>query len=112
MFTSSVALLLVFLYYFVNSLFYVTQIQVRAKDDNGLVSQRYLLIEVCDRDDNEPEFPSYPNGTVIDFLFTIEEGMTHCCGVNYSPNAQKITSLHTAHSCLMVYVLSCFMFFL
>lgn len=45
-----------------------------AKDENDLVSQRYLLIEICDRDDNEPEFPTFPNGTVKDFLFTIDEG--------------------------------------
>ena len=48
--------------------------QVIAKDSNGLVSQRYLLIDVCDSEDNDPEFPTYPNGTVIEFYFTVPEG--------------------------------------
>lgn len=63
-----------FLFIFIILVFCLLQVQVLARDDNGLESRRYLLIEVCDRDDNQPEFPSYPNGTVISYFFTIEEG--------------------------------------
>ena len=50
------------------------QVQVEARDDDGLINRRYILIEICDRDDNDPEFPRYDNGTVRDIHFYIESG--------------------------------------
>ena len=50
------------------------QVQVEARDADGLINRRYILIEICDRDDNDPEFPRYDNGTVRDIHFYIESG--------------------------------------
>lgn len=50
------------------------QVQLLARDSNGLTAQRYLSIEICDEDDNDPEFPIHSNGTVKDFTFYIESG--------------------------------------
>lgn len=50
------------------------QVQVQAKDADGLINRRYILIEICDRDDNDPEFPRNENGTVRDIHFYIESG--------------------------------------
>jgi len=46
-------------------------VQVLARDANGLVNQRYLVVDVCDENDNHPEFPVDNNGHVKDYHFTI-----------------------------------------
>lgn len=44
------------------------------RDRDGLISRRYLLIEICDKNDNQPEFPLHYNGTVWNYHFYIESG--------------------------------------
>ncbi|XP_067945562.1 cadherin-87A-like [Watersipora subatra] len=53
-------------------------VQVQAEADDGFTSQRYLQIEICDLNDNDPEFPIYSNGSIKDYNFEIMSGVVDC----------------------------------
>ncbi|KAF6041176.1 hypothetical protein EB796_000514 [Bugula neritina] len=84
-------------------------VQVLARDANGLVNQRYLVIDVCDENDNHPEFPVDNNGHVKDYHFTIYSNEVECVKDPVRNNAcgqVKAQDLDLPHNGMIVYSIS------